>query len=129
MASGRDEDLRIVYEITRVLERRATLMGRVLRPVPLYAASIGCVILAILQALTGYALASTSIVMDMGFLLAMIGLAATIVAGGLGSTLHLTLRHETSTFWSRNAEKLLIAAIGAIGGIAAKALADWIAKR
>lgn len=58
---------------------------------------------------------------------AVVGLLASqLVQGGVGSSANLTLRHETSTFWSRNGDKILLAMVSAILGICAKAVYDFL---
>ena len=61
------------------------------------------------------------------FTASLVGLLlAQIAQSGAGSTANLLLRHETSTFWNRNGEKLALALLSAIAGVCVKALWDLV---
>lgn len=54
----------------------------------------------------------------------VVGTIAEGVARGFGSQVNLMHCHQTSTFWSRNADKLILAALSAIVGAILKMVWD-----
>lgn len=123
-ALGATEREKLAFTIRELLERRRTLLSRVLQPAPwytiaafLFSASIISRFVPAMAALAPeLTLASVAI--------CMVGMIAQSVAHGFGSQVNLAHRHQTSTFWSRNADKLILAALSGIVGAILKTVWD-----
>lgn len=120
-ATGKEK---LILSIRELLDRRRTLLSRVLQPAPwnTIAALLFCaaIISRFVPAMVGLApelaLASVAIF--------VVGTIAGGVARGFGSQVNLMHRHQTSTFWSRNADKLILAALSGIVGAILKTVWD-----
>jgi len=115
---------KLALTIRELLDRRRTLLSRVLLPAPWYA--IAALLFSASSASRFVpAMAALAPGLFVAFVaILVVGMIAQGVASGFGSQVNLAHRHQTSTFWSRNADKLILGALSAIAGAILKTVWD-----
>lgn len=125
-ASGEPTSEIAFFQLRELLDSRRTVLARLLIPkfwLGMTLVSLGAGMLSTQTnseiRLTIDRLAVTTLLLS--FALTMLSM---FVSSGLFSTVNLARRHEATTFWSRNGEKLLIAVVAALFGGLIKYLFD-----
>jgi hypothetical protein len=112
-----------------LLRRRRTVLSRALGPWLWFGIAGVAVLLQLAQALRWIPFPDFSFLQWVGWLSLLMANLGLAFRGGFFSRVYLGLRHEATSFWSRNAEKLTIALVAAALGALGKALADRILER
>jgi hypothetical protein len=125
-AGGDPEDESVFLRVTALLQSRKRILSRVFDWRIWTVLFLGYWVL-----LTASSSGGKIAVLSTVKLAALLGvdIVALAMRTGCLSRLSLTLRHETDTFWRRNADKLVLAVICTILGIILKSLWDWLVAR
>ena len=125
-AWGDESDEIVYFKLKELLGRRRRFFARVMVPVVWFSITVLAMALAFAQQrrwIPGSHANPLAWIFVVGFIL---GCLSMFVRSGFGSTINLSRRHEATSFWSRNAEKLIIGLFGALLGAFGKAVSDWI---
>jgi hypothetical protein len=126
-SSGSDETDVAFFKAREILKGKRTLLSRLFVPKFWVVALFASMVVGFLSthmAMPGRLAVDRVSSYFFFFSMAMTG-ASFFVASGFMSGVNLARRHEATTFWSRNGEKLIIGLVSAILGIFAKSLFDF----
>lgn len=122
-SSGDDKANTCFFAINEVLEKRRRLMTRLLVPAPLFVLSLVLFVIS-LTSNVAYRSALSNVALVVSFA----ANAGVLVRCGAFSSINLSRRHETTTFWSRNSEQWISGLVGALLGAGGMKLVEWLIK-
>lgn len=122
---GSDSGLAVFHKIQGILNKRKSLLAKIFDIKICFVLFIIYFIMMISKDITGLTLWKPLLIF---FILFSSFILSFLMQVGLFSSINLSLRHETTTFWSRNAERIFSGIIGAFLLAIIKIAIDYVIK-